>query len=146
MAKEIEYWSYPTESESGKRIIVTGRDNLDKQMSSGKYRYRINVWWNYNALPDGMPEPAEAELMEQATNAFERELKKDKAAVMTGIYTGDGRRDWIFYTMSLFIFQKLFNRALNDLEQMPLMIEATEDPEWEEYRNMKDATYIPGEE
>lgn len=146
MAKENEYWSYPAEAESGKTIIITGRDNVDRERLSGKYKYRINVYWDYNALPDGMPEPEEAEMMERATEAFEKELAKDKAAVMTGIYTGDGRRDWVFYTLSLFIFQKIFNRALEPLDTMPLVIEATEDPEWEEYLDMRESTYIPPEE
>lgn len=146
MAKELEYWSYPAESESGKTIIVTGRDNIDKYRNSGKYKYRINVYWDYNALSDGMPEPQESELMDQATVAFEQTLNKDTAAILTGIYTGDGRRDWVFYTTSLFIFQKVFNRALEDLDQMPLVIEAAEDPDWEEYTEMRERTYIPPEE
>lgn len=146
MAKELEYWSYPAESESGKTIIVTGRDNIDKYRNSGKYKYRINVYWDYNALSDGMPEPQESELMDQATVAFEQTLNKDTAAILTGIYTGDGRRDWVFYTTSLFIFQKVFNRALEDLDQMPLVIEAAEDTDWEEYTEMRERTYIPPEE
>lgn len=146
MAKEIVYWSYPAEADNGKTIIVTGRDNIDKYKESGKYKYRINVYWDYNALPDGMPEPEESELMEKATDAFEAELKKDTSAILTGIYTGDGRRDWVFYTTSLFIFQKILNRALADLDRMPLVIEASEDPDWEEYTEMRDRTYIPPEE
>ena len=47
---------------------------------------------------------------------------------MTGIYTGDGRRDWVFYTQNLNIFGRVFNRALEPLEQMPLLIEAESDP------------------
>ena len=146
MAMENVYWSYPCETESGRRIIVTGRDNIDKYKESGKYIYRINVYWDYNSLPDGMPEAADADLMERATDAFENELAKDKAAVLTGIYTGDGRRDWVFYTTSLFIFQKIFNRALEPLETIPLVVEAQEDPEWQEYADMRAQTYIPPEE
>lgn len=146
MAKTPEYWSYPAEGESGKTIIVTGRDGIESYKESGKYKYRINVYWDYNALPDGMPEPEESEMMDRATLAFEEALTRDKAAVMTGIYTGDGRRDWVFYTVSLFIFQKIFNRALEELDLMPLVIEATEDADWEEYTEMRERTYIPPEE
>ncbi len=146
MGKEIVYWSYPTESEDGRTIIVTGRDCVDKYRLSGKYKYRVNVYWDYHPLRDGMPEEDESELMERATDAFEAVLSKDEAVVMTGIYTGDGRRDWVFYTCSLFIFQKVFNRALEDLPLMPLVIEACEDPDWEEYMEMRERTYIPPEE
>lgn len=139
---ESEYWTYPAEGESGRTIIVTGRDGVDKERLSGHYKYRINAYWDYDALPDGMPTEADARVMELATDAFEKELSNDNAAILTGIYTGEGRRDWVFYTRSLFIFQKIFNRALENLDTIPLVIEATEDPEWEEYLEMKKNTFI----
>lgn len=40
-----KWWSYPAEGESGKTIIVTGRDLIDDYHDSGKYRYRIEVGW-----------------------------------------------------------------------------------------------------
>lgn len=141
-----KWWSYPADGENGKTVIVSGRDGVDKFRDSGKYRYRIEVTWNYQALPDGMPEDADSHLMEEATDALQAAFSKDKVAVMTGIYTGDGRRDWVFYTKNLKIFSIVFNKALEPLDTMPLVIEAEDDPEWEEYGNMRDLTYIPDEE
>ena len=106
----------------------------------------MSVGWRYNALPDGMPEEGESLLMEQATDALLAAFKKDRVAVMTGIYTGDGRRDWIFYTKNLKIFSVVFNNALEPLDQMPLEIEADEDGDWSEYREMRDMTYVPPED
>lgn len=141
-----KYWSYPAESESGKTIIVTGRDGIDKFRESGKYVYRIDVSWRYNALPDGMPEDADARLMEEVTDALSEAFRKDKVAVLTGIYTGDGSRDWVFYTKNLRIFSTVFNKALEELPTVPFVIEAAEDAEWEEYTDMREQTYVPDEE
>lgn len=140
------WWSFPAEGDSGKTVIVTGRDDIDSFRDSGKYIYRVSVGWRYNALPDGMPEEGESLLMEQATDALLAAFKKDRVAVMTGIYTGDGRRDWIFYTKNLKIFSVVFNKALEPLDQMPLEIEAEEDGDWSEYREMRDMTYVPPED
>lgn len=137
------WWSAPTEAENGKTIIVTGRDYMDEIIAKGKFPYRITIGWNYNALPDGMPEDADARLMEQATDALMAEFKRDKVAYLTGIYTGDGRRDWIFYTGNLNIFNRVLNRALAPLEQMPLIIEAEEDADWNEYKEMREISFIP---
>ena len=137
------WWSAPTEAENGKTIIVTGRDYMDEIIAKGKFPYRITIGWNYNALPDGMPEDADARLMEQATDALMAEFKRDKVAYLTGICTGDGRRDWIFYTGNLNIFNRVLNRALAPLEQMPLIIEAEEDADWNEYKEMREISYIP---
>lgn len=141
-----EWWTAPAEAESGRTVMVTGRDDMQRVIDTGKYIYRIDVSWTYEPTPDGMPGRETAALLEQATDALRAELRRDTAAVLTGIYTGDGRRDWVFYTRSLHIFQSIFNRALEPLPQMPLLIEAEEDPDWEEYREMRSMTYIPPEE
>lgn len=141
-----KFWTYPAEAESGRKIIITGRDNVDKPRLSGKYIYRLTVSWDYQSLPDGMPADADASVMEQATDLLLEETRRDTAAILTGIYTGDGRRDWVFYTRSLFIFQKILNRALESLPQLPLQIEAAEDCGWEEYLDMRAQTYIPDDE
>ncbi len=141
-----KWWTYPAESEDGQTILITGRDEIEKWQKPGKFPIRVTVSWDYTPKPDGMPSDADADLMEQATDALFDEFRKDKAAVMTGIYTGAGRRDWVFYTHSLNIFGKVFNRALAPLPELPLKFEAAEDPDWEEYRDMREATYVPDEE
>lgn len=140
------YWTYPAETPEGRTLIVTGRDGIDPLRESGKYIYRVTVSMDYSPLPDGMPAETEALLLEQATDALTDETRKDPAAVLTGIYTGDGRRDWIFYTRSLHIFRNILNRALAPLPTLPLEISAEEDPEWEEYLDMRAHTYIPDED
>lgn len=137
------FWSFPAEAENGKTIIVTGRDNIEKFQQSGKYTSRIDVTWEYDAQPDGMPNAEDATLMGVATDAFHDTFRKDKCAVLTGIYTGDGKRDWIFYCKNLKAFSSAFNRALEQLPRLPLLIEAADDPDWEEYHEMRNATYIP---
>lgn len=145
MKNSDKWWTYPAEGERGKTVIVTGRDDIDDYRLSGKYIYRINVTWNYNSLPNGLPEDEEAHLMEEVTDNLLSEFKKDKVGVMTGIYTGEGKRDWVFYTKNLAIFNKVFNKALSDLPTIPIVIEAEEDKDWEEYLNMREETYIPEE-
>ncbi len=146
MKQTDKWWSYPAEGESGRTIIVTGRDAIDDWRESGKYIYRIDVSWNYDSKPDGMPSDEDARRMEEATDALLDAFKKDKVAVMTGIYTGDGRRDWVFYTKNLKIFSLVFNKALESLPVMPLLIEAEEDAGWEEYLHLRSETYVPDED
>lgn len=137
-----KWWTAPAESESGKTIMVTGRDGLAKVKESGKYVYRLDVSWDYAPEPSDMPSDADARLMEEATDALLKAFDKNTAAVMTGIYTGDGRRDWIFYCLNLKVFSSSFNKALAGLPVLPLRISATEDPDWEEYSEMRENTYI----
>ena len=139
------FWTYPTETDSGMTIIITGRDGVDPLRECGHYNFRVTVTLRYPSLPDGMPTPEGADDLEKITDALLSETAKDPAAVITGIYTGDGLRDWIFYTRSLHIFRNIFNRALEPLPPFPFEISAAEDPAWEEYLEMKKFTYIPEE-
>ena len=140
------WWTAPAIAESGRTFLVTGRDYMDEVIAKNKYVNRITVSLDYDALPTGMPSDNDAELMQQVTDAFMSAFKRDKVAYLTGIYTGDGKREWVFYTSNLFIFQKVFNRALENLPLIPLVIEAEADPEWNEYREMREISYIAEDE
>ncbi len=143
-----EWWTSPTQSEeTGRPVMVTGRDGMDEVIASGKYCDRVEITWLYEAAPDGMPSEETAALMEKVDDALRDALKKEKACVLTGIYTGDGERNWIVYTKNTRIFNSVLNRALAPFELLPLRLYAEKDPEWEEYRQMRDMTYIaPGDD
>lgn len=144
---EERWWSAPLEGDDGHDVIVTGRDNLDKVRNSGKFPYLIKVSWHYHALSNGFPEEADEKLMGCVHDAFVETFHKDKTAYLVAVYTGDGCRDWIFYASNLNIFNKVFNRALADIEEtIPFEIEALQDPDWEEYAEMRTLSYIPPEE
>lgn len=132
------------EGDGGKTVIVTGQDNLEKIIASGKFKYLISVSWRYNALPDGFPDEVDAELMGRVSDALEATFRKDKSAYIAAIITGEGCRDWLFYAASLTIFGRVFNRALENIEEtVPFRIEVQDDPEWSQYKEIRDLTYIP---
>jgi hypothetical protein len=90
----------------------------------------------------GMPDTATSELMEQATDNLSQIFEKDPVAVLTGIYTGAGERNWVFYTLSTHIFQRKLNEALAELPLLPLQISAENDADWEEYEEMRSLSEI----
>lgn len=140
------WWTAPAESDNGKRILVSGRDNLEAEMASGKYNERVQITWRYEAGADGLPDTPTAALMEQADEALRQALKKERGCLLTGVYTGDGERDWVLYVKRTGIFQSMLNHAWAELPLLPVSISAEKDPGWEEYREMRDCTYIPDAE
>ena len=133
-----DWWTSPAQADDGRLIMVSGRRDIDAFRSNPRFSIRINITWEYSDAPDdGMPCDADAALMEQATDSLQAILKADPVAVLTGIYTGAGRRDWVFYTLSTHIFQKKLNEALAPLPLLPLQITAENDPGWEEYAEMR---------
>ena len=75
-------------------------------------------------------------MLEKITESFEAQLKGKTTAVMTGIYTGGGERNWVFYTFSTQTFNGFLNRSLAEFPLLPLKIYAENDPDWAEYDEM----------
>lgn len=147
MAEHNDWWTCPTESEDGRLIMVSGRRDIDVFRRNPRFKIRIDITWRYSDSPEAnMPDEQTAKLMEEVTDALNAELAKDPIAVMTGIYTGAGERNWVFYTLSTNIFNKKLNNALASLPLLPLIISAENDPDWLEYDEMREMSEIdPGE-
>ena len=137
MAEKDQWITVPACDEEGKTIIVTANTDVEKFRSRPKYSIRVTVTLPYEPADSlGFPDDDTARLLEQATDSFAALLKGKNTAVMTGIYTGAGIRDWVFYTFSTEVFNKFLNHALAELPLLPLTISAENDPAWEEYDEM----------
>lgn len=134
------WWTAPAESEDGHLIMVTGRRDVTRFRSNPRFSIRIEVTWKYDTSdPSGMPDTETSKLMEEAQEALQTTFRKDPVAVLTGIFTGDGRRDWVFYATSTHIFGRKFNESLAHLPLLPLEVYCENDPSWEAYDEMSRA-------
>lgn len=134
-----QWLTYPfTSIENDRTIIVTVRTDIEKFRNNPRFRYRMTVGFPYPQQPDGMPDNQSSELLEQITEKLATIFDKDPVAVLTEISTGDGLREWVFYTLSLNIFQRKLNEALSSLPLLPLRFEAEEDPQWESYTHVEE--------
>ena len=141
-----DWWTAPAEGDNGSLILVTGRRGMDNVIATGVYRYRVEVTWPYEGDSKGLPSYTDSKVMEEVTDAMNENLDRDPVAVLTGIYTGDGQRNWVFYTRSLHIFQCKFNEIMAPFPALPLQFEAEEDPDWQEYREMCQCEVAQGED
>jgi len=142
MSNESEWWTSPLEDENGNLIMVTGRANVEKFRSDPKFNIRVEISQPYEALPSGMPTEKDAALLEEVLDRLTEELRKDPVGIITGVYTGAGIRNIIIYTLSTNIFNKKLNLALEPLPLLPLTIKAEDDPEWLEYKEMRELSEI----
>ncbi|MCM1317985.1 MAG: DUF695 domain-containing protein [Bacteroides sp.] len=136
------WWTSPLEDENGNLIMVTGRGDIDKFRSNPKFKIRVTVTIPYKAISSGMPTDEEADQLQAIADSFDTVLKADPVAVLTGIYTGAGERQMVFYTLSTNIFNKKLNLALEPFPLLPLTITAENDPDWEEYDEMRSLSEI----
>lgn len=139
MSESDSWWTAPTASESGRLIMVTGRNDVKKFRDNPRFNIRVEVTWPYKGDETGMPDVETSTLMEQVQESLQMVFRKDPVAVLTGIFTGDDERNWVFYTLSTNIFGEKLNEALKEFPLLPLTIYCENDPEWNEYDEMKEA-------
>ncbi len=137
-----EWWTAPVQGDSGGLVMVTGRADVDKFRDNPRFSIRVDIAWIYDAIGKAMPAKDTADELQKITQRLQRTFDSDPVAVMTGIYTGEGRRDWVFYTLSTNIFGRKLNEALADLPLYPLEITCENDPGWEEYTEMRSLTEL----
>ena len=77
--------------------------------------------------------------MEKVQDALQEEFIKDPVAVLTGVYTGDNLRQWVFYSRSTHIFGRKINEILEQFPVLPIDIYCENDPDWAEYDEMASA-------
>lgn len=127
----------PFESVEGENLVMcTVRTDVSRFRENPRFRFRVEVEWPYEPAAGGMPPESLGHELEAVVDALQSVLKADPVAVLTGVYTGNGSRTMVFYTLSLHIFQRKFNEALADFPALPLEFEAFEDTDWEEYGSM----------
>ena len=137
MAEKETLITVPTVDDEGRTIIVTANLDVARFRSKDRYNIRVEVTLPYTAAGElGFPDDATAEMLEKITESFEAHLKGKTTAVMTGIYTGGGERNWVFYTFSTQTFNGFLNRSLAEFPLLPLKIYAENDPDWAEYDEM----------
>ena len=126
-----------SQNEEGQIITISGRDELDEFIQTGKYKERVEITWKYDGDEKGMPSESVGELMESVEETLRKAMeKKDKLAIMTSIYTGGNEKVWVFYTRTVCVFGERLNEALSSFELLPISIYTEVDNDWEEYKDM----------
>lgn len=131
-----EWFTALSENENGQLVTVSGRDELTEFIQSGKFKERVEITWKYEADDKGMPVETVAEQIDEVQEVLKKAMEKDKLSILTGVYTGNGERIWVYYTRTVRVFGERLNEALAPFELLPISIYTELDPEWDEYSDM----------
>ena len=136
MVLSDKWFSTMGETDNGTPIFITGRDNIEAFRLSGKLKERVEIYWSYTPTHNAMPSEEDGKLMDEVQTALRHAVEKDKLAILTGVYVGDGERTMVFYTRTSRVFGERLNEALAPFPTLPIKLYAEIDPEWNEYNEM----------
>ncbi|MFI3297140.1 MAG: DUF695 domain-containing protein [bacterium] len=130
------WFSTMAETDNGMPMFIAGRDDINNFIESGKFKERVEIYWTYTPSHNNMPSTEEGKLLEEVMNILQQVMEKDKLAILTGIYTGNGERTLVFYTRTSRVFGERLNEALINHPELPITLYVEIDPEWNEYHEM----------
>ena len=133
-----------SENEDGTYTFISGRTNIEAFVQSGKMKERLEIVWSYKPDEKGLPaDDQEAQMMEEVGDKLREAMEKDKLAIVTGIYTGQGKREINFICRNINAFGERLNATLASYPQLPIVVNAYDDPDNEEYKELLE---LKGEE
>lgn len=136
MSEEIEEsWSIDEgETENGLPFTIRFREDLPDKNAIRKLKTLIVISWLYDSADGtGMPTEEVLNQMEDFENLIDEAIVEKGTARLMTVFTGEGVREWQFYTDDEEFFIRKFNEALEGKPVLPLDLEALEDENWEAY-------------
>ena len=123
-------WAVGQAEVDGLPIIVRSRTSLPAAPDREIYHCLIMVSWPYEPENSGMP-PADVNRQMQAfEDVLEQTLEKGEVGVQVASVTGNGAKQWRYYTYDTDEFMGVFNEALQGHAAYPVELQLFQDPEW----------------
>src|SRR5215831_1404695 len=117
-----------TNANNGRQIIFRYAQELSTSFDQASQPIRIIIVWKYKS-ESGQPMSEAHQRMNQLEDMLESVLKEDGFATLALVSTGEGLREWTYYTKSETEFMAWLNYALARLAAFPIEIHTASDPD-----------------
>jgi Family of unknown function (DUF695) len=123
-------------AQNGRVIIFRYARSFKPTFDRGTQPDRIIIIWKYQS-ESGQPVAEEHQRMNLLEDALEPTLNQAEFATLALISTGEGLREWTYYTKSEDEFIDRLNLALEGMPAFPIEIHTASDPRWIMYQEFK---------
>jgi hypothetical protein len=133
-AEEGAVWStaVATRPSDGHRIIHRYRSEFGSSFKRSAYPDRVVIAWRFKS-GNGMPSAADVEAMDRMEDLLAPHVEQTSLAILALVSTGEGLREWVYYTKSQSEFMAKMNEALQGRPRLPVEIDLWKDPQWTRY-------------
>ncbi len=127
-------WGVATADDDGKPLIFRIRNRPPSFARKEEFPHLLAVCWRYDAANEqGMPSEGDAAHMGQLEDLLRPAFEGSRLAFLTVVVTGNGVREWQWYTRSPDDVMRLVNETLGELEPFPIEFCFQDDPDWVGY-------------
>lgn len=131
LATELDNWRIVTavNDERGERAIFRLRMRRPQLANAEAFQFAVRVTWPYESATP-MPTPEVAALQNRFDIALDELTGHNGFAEIVRVATGNGVKEWLFYTTDVERFGAEFNRLLEGHPRYPVSLDFEQDPEW----------------
>jgi hypothetical protein len=123
-------WRAARASWGGADYLLRTRESLPDPTVRSHWNKVEFVRWALSSSPSGMPEPAENERCLEFEATLESHVTRVGVGVLVAVVTGNGTKEWRFYTPSHDDFMRALNEALAGKPKFPIEISSFVDDQW----------------
>src|SRR5262245_6941051 len=115
-----EQWSVAQLEKNGKPLVVRYRSERPNGVEAAAFPFLLSATWAYQPNESGLPSEAEMGRMDKFEDALAATLETSKTAYLMVILTGNGERDWLWYTTGEEAAMGQVNQALQGHKPYPI--------------------------
>ncbi|MEA1880530.1 MAG: DUF695 domain-containing protein [Campylobacterota bacterium] len=131
---ESKLWSLVETRDKEFPVFSLFLRDIPETIEIKKFSHMISIFWSYPVTDDtGLPS---TEII-KAHSDIEKSLKAIDDhidSLYVAQITGNGRKEWIWYTKDIDKWWDRFSKALKDHPKYPLDIETAKESNWKTYR------------
>ncbi len=135
-ADEKSDWSMLQWESEGGPVLLQSRDAKPED-KRGLYETAVVMEWRFAAA--GLPDEATMSCVYLFEDALEA-IRNEGVAVHVHTLTGNGLREWCYYTGNYPAFETRLNEVLASLPKLPIEVSFQADPQWDYWRKARSLT------
>jgi hypothetical protein len=124
-------WSLSKAQINGVPLIIRTRSRMPALPDREIYDKLVIITWPYAENESGMPLTDERQAMYRLEDAIEQSIEPSGLAVQAVSMTGNGKKEWRYYTYDTDEFMAKLNKELAGHPAYPIDIQTFEDSNWE---------------
>ena len=134
-----DIWMIKQGQKGGLQLFVRLRKSRPKNIKAGDFHHLRGISWEYNPRDEsGLPNSSVLKEMRRFEELLDS-VESSGAAYLMAIVTGDGAREWLWYSRDAQEMMNHVNRALTSQKPFPIKFIREDDPTWSTYEHWLNA-------
>jgi hypothetical protein len=129
-------WFMAVANDGGRPVLARVREQIPEGVTPADYPVLVGVVWEYFPSGNGLPSQSITARMETLEDMLTTEFESPKDAFLMVVVTGNGRREWQWYSRKPDIFLQRV-KALAQDSRFPIVAGQQRDPSWTGYRRFQ---------